>query len=286
VVASSGNNKEGSENLIHISEVQVKELFSKTKLPDADYVCNPYVGCTHKCIYCYAEFMKRFTNHNDNWGDFIDIKKVSSIKIPEFKENQTILFSSVTDPYNSFEKKYEATRKILKKLTGTKAHVEILTKSALVTRDIDLIKQFSNIKVGISMNTLDDKFRKEIEPYASSVEKRLDVLYKLNAEGINTYVFISPIFPGICDYESIIEKIYKHTHYICFENLNLRGSYKGRVMNYIKDTRPYLLPLYDNIYNKNDNSYWERLKDDTLKTCEKYGVDCRIYFYHDKIKKK
>ncbi len=52
MVASSGNNKEGSENLIHISEVQVKELFSKTKSPDADYVCNPYVGCRHKCIYC------------------------------------------------------------------------------------------------------------------------------------------------------------------------------------------------------------------------------------------
>lgn len=272
--------------MIHISEVQVKELFIKSKLPDADYVCNPYVGCPHKCIYCYAEFMKRFTNHNDNWGDFIEIKRVSSLKIPEFKENQTILISSVTDPYNPFEKKYEMTREILKELVGTKAHVEILTKSALVARDIDLLKQFSDIKVGISMNTLDDKFRKEIEPYASSVGKRLEALYKLHAQGINTYVFVSPIFPGICDYESIVEKVYQHTNYICFENLNLRGSYKARVMNYIKNTKTHLLPLYQNIYNKNDHSYWEILKDDILETCEKYGIDYKIYFYHDKIKKK
>lgn len=272
--------------MIHIGEVQAKELFTKSKLPDADYVCNPYVGCTHKCIYCYAEFMKRFTNHTENWGDFIDIKKVSPFKIPEFDENQTILISSVTDPYNPFERKYEVTREILKKLIGTKANVEILTKSALVTRDIDLIKQFSNIKIGISLNTLDDKLRKEIEPFASSVEKRLEALYKLHTEGINTFIFVSPIFPELCDYEKIIDKVRKHTNYISFENLNLRGSYKARVMNYIKNTRGHLLPLYQSIYYNNDNSYWETLKDDIAKTCERYGVNYKIYFYHEKIKKK
>lgn len=270
---------------MNVSEVQVKNLFTKSKLPDADYVCNPYIGCTHKCMYCYAEFMKRFTNHNEDWGDFIDIKKVSSVKLPKFKEGQTILISSVTDPYNHLEKKHEATKRILMELIGTKANVEILTKSALVVRDINLIKRFSNIKVGISMNTLDDIFRKDTEPFASSVEDRLNALYKINQEGINTYVFVSPIFPGLCDYESIIKKVHQYTDYICFENLNLRGSYKTRVLTYIKNTRNDLLPLYNNIYNNNDNSYWIKMEDDILKTCEKYGLDCKIYFYHDKIKK-
>ena len=55
-------------------QIEAKEIIIKSKLPSADYVVNAYTGCTHKCIYCYAEFMKRFTNHNEEWGEFIDIK--------------------------------------------------------------------------------------------------------------------------------------------------------------------------------------------------------------------
>lgn len=116
-----------------IQEVITNSYLSVSKLPDADYVINPYIGCPHKCIYCYAEFMKRFTNHSsENWGDFVDIKRCKKkINLNRINNSATILIGSVTDAYNPLEKEYEITRKILEELISCQAHIEILTKSDL-----------------------------------------------------------------------------------------------------------------------------------------------------------
>jgi len=150
-----------------INEITAKEAIVKSKLPSADYVVNSYTGCTHKCIYCYAEFMKRFSNHSENWGEFIDIKTFDKIRIPKNIENKYVFISSVTDPYNHFEKKYERTKQVLEILINTDCNIGILTKSDLVLRDLDIFKCFRNIEVGISINTTDDNFRKIIEPKAA-----------------------------------------------------------------------------------------------------------------------
>ena len=195
-----------------IKEINSSSYVSKSKLPDADYVINPYVGCPHKCIYCYAEFMKRFSGHSrEEWGDFLDVKKCGkAIDGASFCETDTLLFGSVTDAYNPFEKKYKITRKILEQLVPCEARIEILTKSDLVLRDIDIFKKMSNVYVGVSMNTMDDIFRKEIEPYASSIERRINTLKTLHDEGIPTYLFMSPIFPGLSDYKEVIKNTYKY----------------------------------------------------------------------------
>lgn len=272
---------------MEIKEIRAASYISKSKLPDADYVINPYVGCPHKCIYCYAEFMKRFTGHSrDEWGDFLDVKICDKpLKKDSFLETDTILFGSVTDAYNPFEKKYQVTKKVLEQLVTCNARIEILTKSDLVLRDIDIIKQIPNIYIGISMNTLDDTLQKEIEPYASSVQRRINTLQKLHSEGIHTYLFMSPIFPGLSNCEEVIQETYKYVDYICFENLNLRGSYLPRVMDYIKERHPEYHDLFKTIYwNKNIN-YWEELKKQLIRFCTELGVEYRIYFYHEKIKK-
>lgn len=117
-----------------IKEIEVGSYITASKLPDADYVINPYVGCTHKCIYCYAEFMKRFTNHKEDWGSFLDIKVSDTKSDYNKREGTSILIGSVTDAYNAYEKKYRITREILKNLSNVKCHVEVLTKSDLVYR--------------------------------------------------------------------------------------------------------------------------------------------------------
>ena len=102
---------------INIREIEVKSYITKSQLPGIDFVINPYVGCPHKCIYCYAEFMKRFVNeHNiEDWGDFLDVKKCSiPINLNKIKKDKKVLISSVTDPYNPYECKYKITRSILK----------------------------------------------------------------------------------------------------------------------------------------------------------------------------
>ncbi len=271
-----------------IKEINSSSYVSKSKLPDADYVINPYVGCPHKCIYCYAEFMKRFSGHSrEEWGDFLDVKKCGkAIDGASFCETDTLLFGSVTDAYNPFEKKYKITRKILEQLVPCEARIEILTKSDLVLRDIDIFKKMSNVYVGVSMNTMDDIFRKEIEPYASSIERRINTLKTLHDEGIPTYLFMSPIFPGLSDYKEVIKNTYKYVDYTCFENLNLRGGYLPRVMGYIKESYPDYHDLFKSIYWNKNITYWEELKKEIEEYCRTLGIEYRFYFYHEKIKKK
>src|SRR4030042_4313200 len=122
-----------------INEKESKSIISKTEIPVADYVINPYIGCTHSCFYCYARFMKRFTGHSEEWGDFLDVKINAPDLIPSVKpqksskyEGKNILLSSVTDPYIPLERKYKVTRRILQKLLPHQPHLNILTKSDLV----------------------------------------------------------------------------------------------------------------------------------------------------------
>ncbi len=91
-----------------IKEINVRGIITKSNLPGTDYVVNPYIGCQHGCIYCYSEFMKRFTNHHEEWGKFVDVK----LNAPELVKSQyngkRILFSSVTDSYQPLEAKYKS----------------------------------------------------------------------------------------------------------------------------------------------------------------------------------
>ncbi len=271
-----------------VREIISDSYISKSKLPDADYVINPYIGCPHKCIYCYAEFMKRFTEHGGEvWGDFVDVKKCANpIKIQSIPESATILVGSVTDAYNPFEKKYEITRHIMKQLLACRSRIEVLTKSNLVTRDIDIFKKIENLYIGISLNTINDEFRKQIEPTAPSIEMRINALKQLSEEGIHTYVFMSPIFPVLSNCFEVINRIAIYADYICFENLNLRSAYLPRVMNFIQATYPEQLELYKSIYLNKDMTYWENLKAELDKYCSDRSIEHRFYFYHDLMKKK
>ncbi len=134
-----------------IREIRVNDYLTKSNLPASDYVINPYVGCLHGCKYCYACFMKRFTGHTENWGDFLDVKICDKpINIKKIK-GKTVFVASVTDCYNPAEKDYGVTRKILEQLTQADAEIDITTKSALVLRDMDLLKQMKNVKVAMSI---------------------------------------------------------------------------------------------------------------------------------------
>ena len=143
-----------------IQEIQVKSVMTKSNLPVSDYSVNPYVGCTHACQYCYASFMKRFTNHPEPWGEFIDVKTWPEIKHPEKYAGKEAFLCSVTDPYQPIEAKYKRTRALLEQLQGSGVSISIATKSDLVLRDLDLLRTFPNARVSFSINTLDESFRR------------------------------------------------------------------------------------------------------------------------------
>ena len=144
-------------------EVVVKDLVTKSNLPASDYVINPYVGCPHGCRYCYACFMKRFTAHKDKWGEFVDVKLCDKPIDIKKLAGKTLFLSSVTDCYNHLESKYEVTRKILTQLIAADAKIQISTKNKLILRDLDILKQLKNVTVALSVNTLDETFRKDMD---------------------------------------------------------------------------------------------------------------------------
>lgn len=283
-----------------IKEINVRNIFTKSNLPSADYSVNPYVGCSHACKYCYASFMKKFTGHSEQWGAFVDVKYWEKIKNPNKYDGKQVFIGSVTDPYMPIEAKYERTRALLEELQGSNSRITIATKSDLVLRDMELIKSFPNIMVSFSINTLNEEF-KEVMDNAVSIERRINAMKILHENGIDTTCFISPIFPGT-DVKSIIMKVREHCSSICLENLNLRGDYKETVLNYIRAEYPKLFQLYHEIYNKGKRDYWEKLTEEIIEFCREQKLvylrndDAQTtginnspvvvnYFYHEEITK-
>lgn len=262
--------------------IKTDNFITKSNLPFCDYVINPYVGCTHACKYCYASFMRRFTGHDEEWGTFIDIKECDK-KIDYSKlTGKTIFLSSVTDPYNSYEGKYKLTRNILESLIEINCKIKISTKSSLVLRDVDLLKQLNNVQVAMSVDTLDEKFKKDMDN-ASPIKIRLKTLKELHDNGISTVLFMSPIFPKITNFKKIIEETKDYIDEYWFENLNLRGSYKKTILDYINEKYPQYNDLYNQIFNKSDYTYWEDLERKIINYCDKNNIKYVNAFYHKKL---
>ena len=245
-------------NGILIGEVETKNIMTKSSLPVGGYSVNPYVGCTHACKYCYASFMKRFTGHMEEWGTFLDVKHWPKIKNPKKFAGQRIVIGSVTDGYNPQEEQFGNTRKLLEQLRGSGADILICTKSDLVVRDIDLLKELGQVTVSWSINTLDEDFKNDMDK-AASIKRRLAAMKQVYDAGIRTVCFVAPVFPGITDFEAIFERVKDQCDLSWLENLNLRGGYKKTILDYIAEKRPDLVPLYRAIYQQKDRSYWNVL---------------------------
>lgn len=286
---------------IKIKEIDVKNVMTKSNLPVSDFSVNPYVGCSHACKYCYASFMKRFTNHPEPWGEFVDVKYWPVIKNPQKYAGKEAFFGSVTDCYQPCEAKYGRTRALLEQLAGSGISISIATKSDLVLRDLDLIKTFPNARVSWSINTLDEDFRKEMDK-GVSIERRLAAMKQFYDAGIQTTCFISPIFPGITDVKAIIERAKRQCSLVWLENLNLRGDYRVRILDWIHKNHPELDALYQEIYSKKSRAYWTALDEEMQKYTmhekmlylrdddkhrSKFGEPPVVvnYFYHEEVKK-
>lgn len=284
-----------------IHEVNVKSILSKSNLPVCEYSVNPYVGCTHGCKYCYASFMKRFTGHPEPWGTFLDVKYWPKIKNPGKYAGKELFIGSVTDPYNPQEEVFGRTRELLLELKGSGAKISIATKSDLILRDLELIKTFPGARVSWSINTLDEAFKNDMDD-AVSIKRRLSAMEAFHQAGIRTTCFISPIFPGITDVKAIIRRAKGCCNLIWLENLNLRGSFKPVILDYIRKKYPDLVPLYEEIYTHQNRNYWINLDSELKSFAAREGLDYNTnddsmerpfeappvvvnYFYHEQIRK-
>lgn len=231
-----------------IEEKTCKSIISDSGLYGVDYSINPYTGCEHGCKYCYATFMEQYTNHSHEWGSFVEVKVNAEEALERDlmrKDKGSILLSSVTDPYQPIEKKYEITRKILERLSNTKFPVTILTKSNLILRDLDVLSMFNSnrISVGFTINFADDRDRRIWEPKSSEISSRMKSLKKISEEGIDCYVHVGPYFEGITKLEKIMDKVEPYIEEFQVEDMNFRGN-ERKIMNTMRENYPNLINEY------------------------------------------
>jgi len=255
-------------------------------------------------MYCYAAQIARWKHPNEEWGSYLDVKINApqllkkeldklSMRRPSSRYNfGSIFFSSVTDPYVGMEAKYKLTKKCLEVLLefGYQGPVSILTKSPLVTRDIDLFKQFKDIEVGMTITGLDDKISRFLEVKAPPVTSRIKALKVLSDNAINTYAFVGPIVPHFIYNEEKIKEVIDKLEEIgvkkvWFEHLNLNSKIKDRLFNYLKKDSPELIPEFE---KADTEEYREKLNKIIEKQMKgrKIKMGFKEVIYHKKLAKK
>ncbi|NAY91502.1 PA0069 family radical SAM protein [Muricauda sp. JGD-17] len=190
-----------------------KSIVNKVDSPDVGmlYSMNPYQGCEHGCVYCYAR------NAHEYWGYSagLDFERKILVKksAPELLEakikhknwrTKTIVLSGNTDCYQPAEQKFEITRKCLEVFLKYRHPVGIITKNALVLRDLDILKKLNAeglVGVHISVTSLSEKTRRKLEPRTVSIQKRLETIEKLSENNIPVNAMLAPIIPGINSHE-------------------------------------------------------------------------------------
>jgi len=176
-------------------EIYVKRALSKSGLEGTDYALNPYRGCEHRCIYCYSPYVLHMPL--EEWNEVVYVKRnLPTVLNKELKKRKGIItIGTVTDAYQPAEEVYEITRKSLEVLKKHRRRISILTKSSLILRDMDILKNM-DAEIGVTITTMREEWRKKIEPNASPIPERFQVLEEFKDRAI-TYAFIGPIFPKI-----------------------------------------------------------------------------------------
>lgn len=185
----------------HVRSIETRNILTKPtgKLSGIDYSLNPYRGCGFGCSYCYAAFFVPEDVRRDSWGEWVEVKSnaVESLARTKNLGGASIMMSSVTDPYQPLESAVGLTREILEHLAARREqpNLVIQTRSPLVTRDIDILRRFKNVRVNMSVTTDSDEIRKRFEPSCASIDRRLEALRELKAAGIPIGVSVAPMLP-------------------------------------------------------------------------------------------
>ena len=190
-----------------------KSIITRNNSPDVGFETslNPYRGCEHGCIYCYARPTHEYLGFSAglDFESKIMVKTSASellrteLESPRWQP-QTLILSGITDPYQPIERTLRITRGCLEVLAKFRNPVAIITKNRLVTRDVDILSELAAcnaVAVNISVTTLDANLQRVLEPRTSSPQARLDAIRQLRSAGIPTGVMVAPIIPGLTDHE-------------------------------------------------------------------------------------
>jgi DNA repair photolyase len=205
------------------------------------YSLNPYAGCHHACAYCYVPSTMRA--ERKRWGRYVLVKR-NLLRLlrseVDRKDAKTVYVSTGTDPYQPVEAERELTRKALTVLAREEWPVEVLTRSPLVVRDLNLLHEFTNARVGLTVPTLDDDLRKLLEPGAPSIQARLDALRELSQAGLKVFANYAPAYPFTGDLEAtdVAEAFARAgVQWVNTSHWRRRGSIVVPIMDALEGTR-------------------------------------------------
>lgn len=245
-----------------VREIEAKSILTKSKL--TDYCINCYMGCGFGCKFCYAQLIIRKFRPGQTWGEYVDVK----VNAPKLLEKEiakarrgTVMLSSVTDPYQPLEGKYQLTRQCLEILLQHGFPITVLTRSPLVTRDIELLKKFKGSTFGVSITTNDDSVKNLFEPRTPTFKARIETLKALHDAGLETYAFIGPMLK--MDARTVGEAI-------------------APLVKHVYIDRPNYPQLWKYIAEQNNldfsKEYFERTKDELADIFKAHGVKINALF--------
>jgi DNA repair photolyase len=270
-----------NQKRVKVTEIECKTALSPSRLPGFDYSLNPYRGCAHGCSYCYAPYILRIPRRK--WGDFVQVKRnIPKVLAKELKSKGkgTVGISTTTDPYQPLEEKYELTRLCLTQLQRYDFPVSIITKSSLVTRDIDILTRFSEAEVGFTITSNNDKERMIMEPCASTTESRIQALKECSDCGIITYAFLGPLYPTTTkeDLEALIGKLKDAgVSKIMADKLNLKPGVWESITQVISNDKEVFTIWKESLFG--ESKVYEELFLYVRKICSENGLDFEMQGY-------
>ncbi len=277
--------------MVEFVEVRSKTVINKLKYRDNwywnIYTLNPYKGCQFACNYCDA-ITEKYLVH-ENYKDF-SRKIYVKVNAPETLQKETekverdvIAFGGVTDTYQPAERKYEITKNLLKVLLNKKFPVHLGTKSPLILRDIELLKEIQKTSwctVTVTITTFSEELAKVFEPLAPEPEERLNLVKQLVKEGVNSGVMLTPIIPFISDSEENLKEVIKKSaeakaKYLLHGLMTLRSNQKIRFLNLLRKKWPHLMERYKELYDGNKEprkEYMVEINQKAFNLCKRYKI--------------
>jgi DNA repair photolyase len=196
-----------------MEQIEARSIFSPAigfiRRGGFDWTCNPYVGCSFGCTYCYAMFLPQNRRPREDWGKWFQAK-TNAVQLARQRAHklagQSVYMSSVTDPYLPAEKSLKLTRGILEALVPHQPRLLVQTRGPLVVRDADMLRQFRSVRINMSMPTDSERIRMIFEPKAPPLAKRWEALAALREAGLSVGVCVTPMLP-VEDVDAFVDRL-------------------------------------------------------------------------------
>ncbi|UCE44796.1 MAG: radical SAM protein [Methanobacteriota archaeon] len=222
--------------VLDVRLIKCRSAASASRLPGLDMAVNPYRGCGHSCAYCYAQDVTRFETGRP-WGSVVEVKVNIVPRLrKELERGLKGVYGvgTVTDPYQPLEAEHQLTRGCLSMLKRFDAEASVLTKSDLVLRDVDVLRSWDSVEVGVSVGCADDHIASIIEPGAPPPKARFEALSALADAGVEVYLMAAPIIPGLSDSSSQLRTLAElaadaHVERIIWDRWNVKPIASSRL---------------------------------------------------------